>query len=103
MSQLHIDESEAFKYVGKTVLLGITYLDAEGNVTARREWYGTIQTYSDQGIKIQFSGSDQFWNMPPVPKVLRKAKPGVYQLLSTNEIIHDPDFLCTWTMQEPKK
>jgi hypothetical protein len=47
MEKPQLDESKAAEYIGKTVLLGVTYLDHEGKLIEQRQWVGTILTFSN--------------------------------------------------------
>ena len=97
-----IDESKADEYLGKVVLLGVTYLDPEDRLLEQKQWVGTISTFSrEEGIKIAIRGSDQPCGLPPDPRGIRKAPPGVYRLRSTGEEIENPDYLATWTCVSP--
>ena len=56
-----LDESLAEAYVGKTVLLGITYENSQGQVLKRQQWFGTIRTFSNaEGIQIALHNSEEF-------------------------------------------
>ncbi len=104
MSRPQLDEGEAHEYVGKTVLLGVTYYDHEGKLVERRQWYGVIETFSNsEGIRIKLHNSSDPCCLPPDPRGIRKAKPGTYTLRSTGETVENPDYLATWdcTLPEP--
>jgi len=97
-----LDESRANDYVGKTVLIGITYLDHEERKTAQHQWYGTIIEVSNtKGIVIELKNDSRYCALPPDLSALRPAKPGQYCLRSTGEVVTDPDFLTTWTCRAP--
>jgi len=93
-----LDESGAGEYIGKTILVGITYLDHHQNLIERKQWHGIIETFSNsEGIRIKLAGSEDRCCLPPDPRGIQKAKPGIYTLKTTGEIIEDPDYLATWT------
>jgi hypothetical protein len=97
-----LDESKAKDYVGKTVLLGVTYVDHEERQTGERQWYGVITEVSNaKGIVITLKNDTNYCALPPDLSALRPAKPGEYRLRSTGEVITNPDFLTTWTCKEP--
>jgi len=97
------DESKAKDYVGKTVLIGVSYTDHEGNETTRRQWYGTITEVSNaRGIVIALKNDSTYCALPPDGfSCLVPAKPGEYRLHSTGEVIRNPDFLVTLTRKAP--
>jgi len=102
MEKPQLDESKAHEYIGKTVLLGVTYLDHNDKLLAHRQWVGTITAFSNgTGIRIKLRDSDDPCALPPDPRGIRKADRGVYRLRSTGEEIVDPDYLATWTSVQP--
>jgi hypothetical protein len=97
-----LDETQACHYIGKTALIGVTYLDHEGNLLERRQWAGRIVTFSNtQGIKVELFDSDEPCCLPPDPRAITKAEPGKYRLKSTGRVIENPDYLCTWICTRP--
>jgi hypothetical protein len=97
-----IDDSKAEEYVGKVVLLGMTYLDHEEKLRERKQWVGTIKAFSSKdGIKIELRDSNDPCCLPPDDRGIRKAPPGVYRLSSTGEEVKNPDYLATWICKEP--
>lgn len=101
-----IDEAEAPEYIGKVVLLGVTYLDHEDKLLGQKQWVGTISMFSKkEGIQIKLLGSDEPCGLPPDKRGIRKAPPGSYRLRSTGEVIENPDYLATWTCvsRDPNK
>lgn len=102
MSVDYIDETEAPEYLGKVVLIGVTYLDHEEKLLGQKQWVGTISTFSrKEGIRIRLRDSDEPCGLPPDKRGLRKAPPGSYRLRSTGEVIENPDYLATWTCVSP--
>jgi len=97
-----LDESKADEYIGKTILIGVTYLDHKGNVIRQQQWFGRIKTWSkEKGIEVDLDDSDEFCCIPPSAGSIQKAKPGIYTLRSTGKRIENPDYVTTWTCQEP--
>lgn len=99
------DDRIGQSYVGKYILVGITYLDHEGNETQKQQLHGIIESASEsQGIRIQLKGvyEGESWVMPPDQRAIHKGSTGTYKLHMSNETIENPDFLSTWTFQAPK-
>lgn len=97
-----LDESKARDYIGKTVLIGVTYLDHEERQTGQQQWYGVISEISNaRGIVVKLKNNSSNFVLPPDVSALRPAKPGEYRLRTTGEIVTDPDFLTTWTRRAP--
>jgi hypothetical protein len=98
------DRALAESYVGKYILVGITYLDPEGKVTQQIQMHGTIVSVDERkGIEIELGGmrAGQTYTMPPDLSSISRANPGEYRLHSSGERIVDPDLLSTWTVHKP--
>jgi len=88
--------------VGKVIIIGVTYIDANNSVTGRKQWWGTVESAStDGGIRVHLQNSSDPCVLPPDLRSVRRAAPGQYRLRESGEIITDPDFLTTWTCREP--
>jgi hypothetical protein len=99
----YIDQQTLKSYVGKSILIGITYCDPDGDVLFDQQLHGVVEQSSLDGILISLRGryAGKTWNMPPVIS-LSEGSPGVYTLKSTGEEVKDPDLLGTWTVTKPK-
>ena len=99
------DKELGESYIGKYILVGITYLDHEGNEKQRQQMHGIVVSASEeQGITIQLKGVYEgiSWTMPPEQRAIHEASPGIYTLDETDEEIDNPDLLSTWTVQDPE-
>ena len=94
--------------VGKTVLLGLTFSDPDGNEQARVQRHGVVQAADrEEGIALRFVAPGQPWDgevyrLPPDLSAFREAEPGAYRLRSTGETIMDPDFTAAWVVSRPR-
>lgn len=97
------DQALADTFVGKYILIGVTYLDHQGEFLEQQQMHGTIESAGPDGISIALGGvkSGESWVMPPVLDSIYPADPGVYNLRSTGESIEDPDLLATWSVTKP--
>ena len=97
------DEEFAFSLIAKYVLVGITYLNHDGSLNEQVQMHGVIESATPKGIKISLRGSreGETWTMPPVLDALKPANPGPYTLRGSNEVVEDPDFISTWTVNKP--
>jgi hypothetical protein len=99
-----LDESVASDFVGKVILLGVTYENSLGEVTGQQQWSGTIKTYSNTlGIQIDLDDSDEFCAIPPMAEAISKAPEGEYRLRSTGKVIVNPAYLATWICKKPEE
>jgi hypothetical protein len=100
----HFNEALAASFVGKYVLIGLTYYDHEGNFLEQKQRHGTITSADERaGFAIELQGQhrgETFW-LPPDVRPFQKARPGNYRLRSTGEEIVDPDLLCSWSINNP--
>jgi hypothetical protein len=96
------DRQRAASFVGKHVIIGLSWLDGEGDLLERRQMHGTIVRVSEgEGIVVELSGSREEYKLPPDTSAFEDAPPGEYEFTSTGEIVVDPDLLTTWTVHLP--
>jgi hypothetical protein len=94
--------------VGKTILLGLTFADADGNVLERVQRHGVVEIAdSERGIATRLVAPGQPWDgelywLPPDLRSVSEAAPGAYRLRSTGETIVDPDFTASWEIRSPR-
>lgn len=90
--------------IGKRILVGLTYVDDDENVTDKAGFHGEIvKAGEDEGITIMVSDSGQTFVLPPDLSAVHAASPGRYQYNSDGEVVVDPDFISNWTIHEPTK
>lgn len=80
-------------YLGKVVLVGVSFCDAEGNQIERIQFWGTVMRLSEHGwIEIATEGKSRFGDgeFLEIPPVLEAANPGAYRLHLTGETLMDP-------------
>ena len=97
------DQRIADTYLGKYILVGITYLDHEGNEMHRKQVHGVVEKAAPDGITISLRGvhNGESWNMPPDLRAISTAGIGIYTLHSTGERVENPDLLASWAIHEP--
>ena len=103
-SAQEFDSAAADIYLGKYILIGVTYMNSAGQVEDSVQMHGVVESASRDGIKVSLKGErdGQSWTMPADPSAISPAQPGRYQLPETGEIIENPDFICTWMVQKPQ-
>jgi hypothetical protein len=98
------DQDEADGLVGLLVLVGVTYLAADGKtVKSQAQRYGRIVTANEaNGFEIACEGkwAGETMKLPPVLQTFHHAKPGRYRLRSTGEMIENPDLTTAWSVTE---
>lgn len=87
------------RYVGKTFLLGLSFADEAGTVFEKRQVYGkAVRVTEEEGVVVRLEDDGEEYRLPSDVKILPAAK-GEYVLLSSAEVITDPDFLAAWTIR----
>ena len=94
--------------MGKTILIGLTFATADGEVVEQVQRHGVIeQADAEEGIAVRLVGPGQPWDrelytLPPDLTSLSEAAPGAYRLRATGETVVDPDFTSTWEIRTPR-
>ena len=99
------DAALADLLIGKVVIIGVTYVDAKGELLRRVQMHGIVgRTDPREGVRIDLAGAKagQVYWLPPQVSNFYPAQSGVYRLRETDEEVLDPDFLSTWTIQAPE-
>jgi len=97
-----LPKSVAKRFLKKTLLIGITYLDHEGNEIEKKQLWGIIASITTKrGVEVTNPNTNIKFYLPPDLASLSPAKKGEYRLKSTAEIVTDPDYLTTWTSRKP--
>jgi hypothetical protein len=99
------DEDLAQSYVGRTIIVGLTYLDHAGNLLEERQLHGEIVSANPEGALVALHGkhAGETWNMPPALEGIRSAPAGEYLFRETGEVVIDPDLMATWTITSPAR
>jgi hypothetical protein len=84
--------------------VGITFRDMRGIFLRQEQLHGRI-TLADanRGLTLRLEGPNvgKTYSLPPDLRSVKPAPPGEYRLRSTGEVVHDPDFLATWVIEQP--
>lgn len=93
------DEKLATTFVGRRILVGLTYVDADQKPIEQRQFHGVITRVSEkEGVVIRVANSDEDYVLPPALEAISVAPKGEYRLRSTGEVVVDPDLMTTWTV-----
>jgi hypothetical protein len=82
--------------VGRRILVGITYLNGEGE--PQKFQFAGIVTAIDPMITIDH-GEDEPFTLPADPDAYDRAEAGEHRLRSTGEVVVNPDFVTSWTVR----
>lgn len=98
------DAAFAADLLGGTLLVGLTYLDADGEISGRRQVFGeVVRCDPHQGIAVMVDGADEPFVIAPILSAISVADPGIYRLRDDDAAIENPDFLATFTVRAPRK
>ena len=86
--------------IGKRLLVGITYLDPSGEIDDQVEFAGVVTAVEPLVAIDRGDGSEPF-TLPPEPQAYDEAAAGDYTLRTTGEVVSNPDFVTTWTVNAP--
>ena len=92
------DPKLAAELVGKTVLVGVTDLAADGAVVGHRQFHGhAIRADWRAGIALRLGGerAGEEIVLPPDTRAFRPAAPGEFRLAPFSDAAGFPDFLAT--------
>lgn len=94
------DQAVADAAIGKTILIGMTYVSPDGEtVRGHVQYHGVIVSAdAEAGVKVECRGehAGKTLSLPPDLTVFRPAAPGQYRLRSSGEIVVDPAFSTQW-------
>ncbi|MDX2287275.1 MAG: hypothetical protein NW217_00425 [Hyphomicrobiaceae bacterium] len=100
------DAARAASLVGKYLLIGITYFEADGEtLIEQRQRHGIISSVdADVGITVALHGerAGETIVLPPHLPAFEDAAPGEYHLHESGEIVTDPDLTTMWKIVRPQ-
>lgn len=101
MQQSDFDPELAANLVGKTVLVGLSYRRGDAQAPSRvLQRHGRIVHVSrEMGIVVESPDGMPF-ALPPDLSRLTPAAAGDYRLQATGEVVQNPDYLCSYEIQE---
>ena len=86
--------------LGKVLLIGITFLDRENKLIEQYQTYGKIVKADTDGIGVERQNEKELFMLPPAFDNIQPARPGEYRLRSTGEVVINPDYLTSWTVND---
>ncbi len=97
------DEAFARTMLGKTLLVGLTFIDPEGDRV--EQFHGEVVSVdARRGIELRLAGlrAGEVCRLPPDVRSVAVAAAGSYRLRATGEVVENPDFTATWDIH-PRK
>lgn len=93
-TEAHWDPAFAEALIGKTLLMNLTFLDEDGEVVERQQFFGVvIDADEGEGITLDLLGEHDgdTYTLPPQTSAIKAAEPGVVSLGGDK-----PDFVASW-------
>jgi hypothetical protein len=84
--------------VGRTVLVGISFVDEDGVLLRREQAFGVVAEAADGVVTVRRADGEEPVVLPADEESFHPAKPGTYRLSSTGQQVVNPDYLTTWTV-----
>jgi len=89
------------KLVGHRLLVGITYLDREGQFLAAQQFCGLVLEVEDGVVIVERPGEPEPAVLPADSAAYQPAPAGSYKLSGTGETVVNPDYISTWQVVAP--
>lgn len=99
------DPEIAKKILSKYLLVGISYIDADGNLESQMQLHGIVERCSEEeGIVVFLKGAygGEKLQLPADTSSFTEADKGVYKLSTTNEEVENPDYVCAFEVHKGK-
>lgn len=97
------NEALALELPGKLLLVGLTFTDRAGTPEQQEQFWGRVVTVDQKaGIQLLLKGSraGETFLLPPDMRSIEPASTGEYRLLSTGEVVAEPDYTVTFLIQK---
>jgi hypothetical protein len=88
--------------IGARLLVGISYLDDAGRVSATSQFCGRVLDVGDGVVVVERPEGEEPAVLPADAAAYRPAAAGRYTLTGSGETVVDPDWITTWRVAEPR-
>lgn len=96
-----IDENKIKSLLYKYVIIGLSYIDKNENVLETVQLHGRVMRINSiEGIVVQREDKQEEYKLPLDFDTFKLAQSGEYKLNTTGEIIVDPDYVSSWSIQK---
>lgn len=92
------------KYLGKHLLVGLTYLDADQRIREQVKLHGNIVEISENTIVFKRNDNNENFSIPFDEDNIEEVDPAlIYTLRSTGEAVKSVNYLSSWTIHSPQE
>lgn len=95
----HLPEYD--EYVGKHLLMSLTYLDRAGALDYKVQLHGVIIRINEAVIAVERQDTGNEFTLPADLSALKAAAEGEYHLKPSGDIVVNPDYLVVYTIGGP--
>ena len=96
----HLPEYD--EYVGKHLLVSLTYVASTGTVDHKVQFHGIITRINEAIIAVDRQDTGEEFTLPADLSALKVAAEGEYRLKPSGDVVVNPDYLAVWTIQKPE-
>ena len=95
------DAAKAKSLIGKSVVIGMSYIDQDDNLINQEQFHGFILNFNERVCVVRIKSTGNEMTLPPVVEAFSDAPKGEYRNDKTGEVITDPDLTAAWTIKIP--
>ncbi|HEY4081864.1 MAG TPA: hypothetical protein VGM81_14325 [Burkholderiaceae bacterium] len=88
-------------FLGKKILVGLTYLGANGEVREQRQLHGVISDVGEHALNFEQANGSGAFSIPFDGQLDAADSEAVYTLRSTGEAVTGVDFVASFTIHPP--
>ncbi len=87
---------------GKKILVGLTYLNSNGEVREQVQLYGLVNGISENTLSFERSDGEGDFSIPFEGELEESDTEAIYTLKTTGEEIKGVNFIASFTIHPPK-
>ena len=87
--------------LGKRILVGLTYLDREGQVREQLQLYGPVKAVSETTLQFEHSDGEGEFSIPFDGELEVSDEEDIYTLKSTGEEVTGVSYIASFTIHPP--
>ncbi len=95
------DAAKAKSLIGKSVVIGFSYIDKDDNLIDQEQLFGDIINFNERVCVVKIKSTGNEMTLPPVVEAFAEAAKGEYRNKKTGEVVTDPDLTVAWTIRIP--
>ena len=95
-----ITEADAAELIGKHILVGLTYMDADQKPMSQTQLHGVVvRANPREGIVLRQSDGSEY-ALPPTREGFEEGQKASYRLRSKGEVVEDPDYVVSYIVNQ---